>query len=74
MCILCFGIWWCEAGEYRGRGEMVRLLGARWDVELLLDEISRPGEIAPGFLKQLENPERQAYSYIRLLPPRESEE
>ena len=52
---------------------MVRLLGARWAVELLLDEISRPGEIAPGFLKQLENPERQGYSYIRLLPPRESE-
>ncbi len=76
VCILCFGIWWCAAGEYRGRGEMVRLLGARWDVELLLDEISRPGEIAPELLPQLENPGTDGPPYIRLplRPKPENEE
>ncbi len=46
---------------------------ARFDVRLLVEAVARP-EVPPELLPQLENPEPQAYSYIRLLPPRKSEE
>lgn len=49
------------------------ITGIRYDVRQLAEAVSGP-EVPPELLPQLENPEPQAYSYIRLLPPRKSEE
>ena len=60
---------WLIGGIHLGYNRM----WVRSDVRKLAEAVSGP-EIQPELLPRLENPEPQGYSYIRLLPPRESEE
>ncbi len=60
---------WLIGGIHLGYNRM----WVRSDVRKLAEAVSGP-EVPPELLPRLENPEPQGYSYIRLLPPRKSEE
>ena len=71
FCLSCSGVFTVWVGDGVQTGYSITAI--RHDVRVLAEAVARP-EVPSELLPQLENPEPRAYSYIRLLPPRESEE